>query len=738
MGSSTEAQQRIRTSAEAVLVNPFGPSMLAESPAQILDLLPVAIYVCGADGTIQYFNRHAAELWGREPVAGDLTERFCGSYPMFRLDGGALPHEQCPVANALRTGVPARGLEVVIERPDGARCIALVNIELIKDAEGTVVGAINCFHDISERKRAEREEARARERVEELSVQLTQERDNTRAVIDALPAAVYTTDAAGRITYFNEAAAALWGCRPELGRAEFCGSWKLYWPDGSPMPHAQCPMAVALRERRPIRGLRAIAERPDGTRVPFFPYPTPLFDTTGALAGAINMLVDVSEHDRNDAELKAKERRFRALVEASAQIVWTTDAEGLAAEDSPSWRAFTGQSYEQWKDWGWLAAVHLEDRARVSDAWRTAVVSERSVKVEYRVRHVSGNWRWMLASGTPVRDASGAVREWVGMSTDITERKNAEQARQLLATIVDSSYDAIVSKDLCGVIATWNRGAERLFGYAADEVIGKPVSVLIPPDRHDEEPTILERIRRGERVEPYETVRVHKDGTLINVSLTVSPVKDADGNVIGASKIARDISERKRAEEQRDLLVAEMKHRLKNTLATVQAIATQTMQGATQDERASFIARLHALAGSHDLLTREDWNRAPVRHLVSGALTPFKGCHDIVLEGPDVWIDASKSLLLTMAIHELATNAAKYGALSKEGGQVSVVWKQTPEGARGALTLRWQERGGPEVKPPARKGFGSRLIEHALQSESGGPILEYAPEGLTCTMKVEL
>lgn len=737
MASST-AQNHVRTSAEAVLANPAGPSMLAEFPAPILDLLPVAIYICGAEGTIQYFNRHAAELWGREPVVGDLADRFCGSYRMFRLDGGPLPHEQCPMAEALRTGVRACGVEVVIERPDGARSIALINIEPIKDAEGTVIGALNCFHDITERKQAEREDARARKRVEELSLQLTRERNNARAMMDALPAAVYTTDAAGRITYFNEAAAALWGCRPELGTAEFCGSWKLYWPDGSPMPHAQCPMAVALREQQPIRGLRAIAERPDGTRVAFFPYPTPLFDTSGALVGAINMLVDVSDHDRHESELRAKERRFRALVEASAQIVWTTDADGLAVEDSPSWRAFTGQSYEQWKGCGWLAAVHPEDRARVSDAWREAVASERSVKMEYRVRHVSGHWRWMLASGTPVRDASGAVREWVGMNSDITERKNAERARQLLATIVDSSYDAIVSKDLCGVISSWNRGATRLFGYTADEVIGKPVSLLIPPDRQDEEPAILERIRRGERVEPYETIRVRKDGALIDVSLTVSPVKDADGNVIGASKIARDSSERKRAEEQRDLLVAEMKHRLKNTLATVQAIATQTMQGATQDERASFIARLHALAGSHDLLTREDWNRAPVRHLVSGALTPFKGCHDIVLEGPDVWIDASKSLLLTMAIHELATNAAKYGALSKEGGQVSVVWKQTPEAARGALTLRWQERGGPEVKPPARKGFGSRLIEHALQSECGGPILEYAPEGLTCTLKVEL
>ena len=158
----------------------------------------------------------------------------------------------------------------------------------------------------------------------------------------------------------------------------------------------------------------------------------------------------------------------------------------------------------------------------------------------------------------------------------------------------NSSDDAIISKNLDGIITSWNSGAERLFGYTAEEAIGKPMTILIPPDRINEEPGIIARIRRGERIEHYETVRRRKDGSPIDISLTVSPIKDSDGTIIGASKIARDITERKRAEKQQQLLVGEIKHRIKNLLATVQAIARQTLQNAPEEDRNAFIARLGA------------------------------------------------------------------------------------------------------------------------------------------------
>lgn len=433
--------------------------------------------------------------------------------------------------------------------------------------------------------------------------------DSVETLIQALPAAIYTTDAAGRITFYNEAAAELWGCRPEIGTSEFCGSWKLYWPDGRPLPPGECPMALALKEQRAIRGMEAVAERPDGTLVHFVPYPTPLYDNSGTLIGAVNMLVDISD------------------------------------------------------------------------------------------------------------------------------RKRADMDAQRLASIVESSDDAIVSKALDGIITSWNRGAERLFGYTAEEVIGKSVTILIPEDRMNEEPMILDRIRRGERVDHYDTVRRRKDGSLIDISLTISPLKDSDGRIIGASKIARDITERKRAQEQQKLLLNEMQHRIKNSLATIQAIATQTLNQHT-NERDAFIARLHALGSAHDLLTSKTWQRAPLRAIVTRVLEPFqeKLNERITIDGPDdLWLDSTKSVAVALALHELATNAVKYGALSNGGGRVTIAWEQCQVNR---VKLVWQENGGPMVCPPKQKGFGSHLIERAFGGRLGSAQLVFSPQGLSCILEI--
>ncbi len=253
----------------------------------LVDALPIAMYVCDLEGYVIRYNRKAAELWGRAPVPGE--ERWCGSLRLFQTDGTPLAHADCPMAAVLQGGPPVRNGEVVIERPDGSRITALVSIEPVHDDEndGAVAGAINCFQDITARKRAEARLATSERRYRDL--------------LDALPAAVYTTDADGRITFFNEAAANMAGRRPVLGVDEWCVTWRLYHPDGRPMAHDECPMAIALKENRAVRGAEAVAERPDGTRVPFIPYPTPLRDEDGRPIGAVNMLVDVSERKASEA-----------------------------------------------------------------------------------------------------------------------------------------------------------------------------------------------------------------------------------------------------------------------------------------------------------------------------------------------------------------------------------------------------------------------------------------------------
>jgi PAS domain S-box-containing protein len=305
-------------------------ALLVTRPA-FVDLLPIAIYACEATGRVRWFNRRAAELWGRSPRIGDDTERFCGSYKLFALDGQLIRREETPMAHALRTGTSVTGAETAIERPDGTRIVTMVHINPLKDTAGNVIGAINCFHDVTDAKHEDRK--------------LRENERRSRDLLQALPAAIYTTDAAGRITFYNEAAVALSGRRPKLGSDEWCVTWRLYDPDGTPLPHDQCPMAVALKEDRAVRGKEAIAERPDGTRVPFLPYPTPLHDASGALIGAVNMLVDVSQRKEAETQqrlllaelnhrIKNNMQMLQALLNAARRETSSAEARAALADAS--------------------------------------------------------------------------------------------------------------------------------------------------------------------------------------------------------------------------------------------------------------------------------------------------------------------------------------------------------------------------------------------------------------------
>lgn len=498
-----------------------------------------------------------------------------------------------------------------------------------------------------------------------------------------------------------------------------------------------------------------------------------------------------------------------------------------------------------------------------------------------------------------------------------------------LAAIIESSDDAIIGKSLDGIITDWNAGAERIFGYTPDEIIGKSILTIIPADRRAEEDEIIGKLKKGERLEHFETVRQRKDGTLIHISLTVSPIKAADGSIIGASKIARDITmrkqteallmmqsehlrtlnrvanvisrdldldrivqaatdigteltgakfgaffynvvdeagesyqlytlsgaareafdhfgmprntavfaptfagdevirsddirvdprygrsaphygmpkghlpvvsylavpvisvsgevlgglffahdeparftadtenlisaiaaqtavamdnarlhkaaqleieQRRRAEESKELLLHELKHRVKNTLATIQAVAMQTFREAPRSELNAFISRVLALSEAHDLLTQRDWEMVDIEHIVRRAVNPFaaEGGERFYISGPEIEIPSEKALQLAMVLHELATNAVKYGALSNVTGTVGISWN-CPDGADRLLEMRWIERGGPEAMPPTRKGFGSRMIERALRGDGNLAEFDFSPDGLRFRLRLAL
>ena len=432
-------------------------------------------------------------------------------------------------------------------------------------------------------------------------------------LLEALPVPVYMTDADGVLTFYNEAAAEFWGRRPKLGTGKWCGSLRLFWPDGRPMAHDECPMAVALKEGRTVRRAEAVVERPDGERVPFVTYPTPLRDAAGRVVGAINLLIDSA--DRKTAEI---------------------------------------------------------DSAR-------------------------------------------------------------------LAAIVSSSEDAIVSKTLDGRVTSWNAGATRIFGYEPEEMVGQPITRIIPPELHGEEETILARLQRGERIEHFDTVRVRKDGGTVNVSLTVSPVHDRAGNVIGAPKIARDITARKEREQLQRLLFDELNHRVKNSLAMIQAIASQSLRRAQSPEHfvTSFSGRISALAKAHDLLVEQDLKGADIAEIVREQVTLGAEGSRIRSAGPKVMLDARTAVQLALLLHELATNARKHGALSVPAGQLSVSWMVEDSAGR-ELVLDWKESGVPNVKAPVSRGFGMVLIERAVRSDGGEATIDFGADGVVCRLRIPL
>ena len=465
---------------------------------------------------------------------------------------------------------------------------------------------------------------------------------------------------------------------------------------------------------------------------------SPVYDETGHPAGVLAIVVETTGRVLAERALAKSEERLSFAL-SSAGMVGTFDTD-LRSETVYSDARFAtmfsvdpekGESGAPLADY--LAGIHPEDVERVHTAIGQAIVTGEKCILEYRVVGKDGALCWLEVHGQCLYDEAGKPWRMPGVAVDITERKQAELAIGRLAAIVASSDDAIIGMDLNGIITTWNLGADRLYGYVPEEAIGKSVTILLPGDRKDEELQILERINRGEHVSHYETIRQRKDGSQVEVSLTVSPVSDAHGKIIGASKIARDITNRKKAERLQRTLMRELKHRMQNTLAIVLAIARQSFRETDSDGAAyrSFEARLLALSKGHDLLTRADWDRAELAEIVAQPLAAYDSKR-FAISGPPLRLTAKSALALTLALHELATNAAKYGALSVPSGHIEITW-EVEQANSPRFFFRWQERGGPSVAVPARKGFGSRLIEGALAMELDGEVrITYDPEGVVC------
>lgn len=304
-----------------------------------------------------------------------------------------------------------------------------------------------------------------------------------------------------------------------------------------------------------------------------------------------------------------------------------------------------------------------------------------------------------------------------------------------LAAIVASSGDAIMSVGLDGRVRSWNEGAEKLFGYSAEEMVGQFKTKVVPDDRADELQKHLNIILSGE-TSRIDTVRRNREGRLIDVSLDMAPIRDSDGKIVAMSSIIHDITDRKGTEKHQRFLMRELTHRSKNLLAIVQSMARQTARSAAslKDFETEYMQRLQGLAASHDLLVNQNWAGAPLNELIRRQVESFVEANraNLAIAGPDLMVSAKAAQAIGLALHELATNSMKYGALSTSKGKVSIDWEfhQTGDEPQ-RIRLKWEEHDGPPVTPPTRKGFGHFVIDRmATQSLNAKVDIDFRPEGL--------
>lgn len=340
----------------------------------------------------------------------------------------------------------------------------------------------------------------------------------------------------------------------------------------------------------------------------------------------------------------------------------------------------------------------------------------------------------------PYRNAHEAVNGVVITFVDVTERKRIDLDRAQLAAIVSSSDDAIIGHDLDGTITSWNNSAAKLLGYGPSEMIGRSINVLFPHSRIAEERGLLDRLARGESITHYEAILRGADSSEVEVSQSISPVRNLDATIAGAARIIRDNTEKRHTDAEKALLLGELDHRVKNILATVSSIVRQTLHGSASPEIfvKSIEGRIQALTRAHGLLTRNGAGEGSLKALLLTELDPYdEHGTRIQIEGPDIALTPKVGLVMAMAIHELATNAAKHGSLSVQEGRLSVIWSLFDENGASTLKVEWQESEGPPVTPPQHLGFGSTLIERALHYEFDAEVTRtFAPAGLRCVMEL--
>ncbi|WP_205824934.1 PAS domain-containing protein [Methylobacterium terricola] len=394
-----------------------------------------------------------------------------------------------------------------------------------------------------------------------------------------------------------------------------------------------------------------------------------------------------------------------------------------------------------WPDF-WTGQGHQEAVAALTEAR-----AGRARSFVGRACTMRGTSKWWHVAVSPIRNPDGTFDRILSVSRDITALRESEEERDRFVRLAETSTDFIGMAQTDGRIFYLNDAARRMVGLDGTDLTALTIADFFPPEQvATVAGEVLPAVDRDGHWSGELTLRHFRTGALIPVLSSLFPVTDSEGAIVGTGTVTRDFRARKAAEEELRLLNGELAHRLKNVLAVVQSVTRQTLRNASDLGRASedLSARLVALGTATDVLTNASWRSADLRELTARSLAPHGEIGTrIRLDGPDLTLQPQVAVALALALHELATNAAKYGSLSNDAGRVEVSWQVqgegNGEGAEARFRLEWREQGGPPVAPPTRRGFGSTLIERSLRSYFGGTAgIDYRPDGLVFVMDARL
>jgi len=689
----------------------------------IADSAPVAVWVTRLDRKRSFVNRAYVEF-----LAVSYQEAL-------EFDWRAIIHPD-DAARLLQESIAGEAKLVTFElegryrRFDGVWRWLHSTSQPLWDGQGRHIGFIGVAHDVTQAKEAE---LSLREREAQLS-----------AFISQATAGFGQVDLEGRFTLVNDRFCEIAG----WSRSELMGRTMQSITHPDDLPRNQGMFARAVAEGTPYTHEKRYV-RKDGGLVWVNNSVSVIRRPTGEPFGVLAVTLDVTKRREAEDALRKGEETLRLAIEGAGMAAWELDLETNEGEWSPNRFDLLGMARRRHNrgDFDeWIERVHPDDRARVAETAQRCLIEGVPYTIEYRIcRADNGELRWLQSHGSRVDYADDRPSRFVGVSFDITNRKRAEEelreSEARFRTIFEQANDYLVTMTLDQRITSVNPAVLAALGYSEEEVIGRSIAEFMDPDQVAVSRAAIQRkIAEGGTTRVTLKIRA-RDGRELIWETNSRLDTDEVGRPTAIHAIGRDMTEAKRAEAHQKLLIDELNHRVKNTLAIVQGIAQQTFKAGADPLRArdAFEGRLTALSDAHNLLTREHWGAVSMARIIGDAVAPHGAGEGFELEGPDLPLAPKTAISLALAIHELATNAVKHGALSQPEGRVSIRWSLSEAAAGPRLMLTWTERGGPPVSTPSRRGFGTRMIERGLAAELGGSVkIDFAPGGLVCTVDAPL